>query len=157
MFPGTAEGTQFQGPVLSGPTPGINGAVGSARLSMAIQVDGSMGNYNLQIPFPGGSFLLGIDAITLATGLNAMIILGTQTGQGDIATVALPALGAFAPTEVPSVQLPLWNAVAPQAPFTAWMNVSANGTKNAGIALVLLNYVRIAGPWSVPGVNYNTP
>lgn len=157
MYPGTALGTLFQGPVLSGPTPGVNGAVGSARLDLCLQVDGSMGNFNLPVQFPGGSFLLSIDAITLVDGMNAFISLGTENGQGDIATVPLPAAGAYAPTVPPAVQLPLWDAAAPQEPFTMWLNVSTNAAQTAGIALVIVNYIRIPAPWSEPATNFNRP
>lgn len=157
MYPGTQQGTLFQGPVLSGPTPGVNGAVGAAQLCLCLQVDGSMGNFEIPIQFPGGSFIGAVNAVTLAAGLNAFVMLGTQAGQGDICTVPLPALGAFAPPVEPAVQLPLWNAVAPEAPFTMWLNVSTNATQSAGIALVIVGYVRIPSRWSLPSNNYNTP
>lgn len=158
MFPGTQQGTLFQGPVVSGPAPGINGACGAARLTLSLQVDFTMGNFQLPIQFPGGSFITALNAITLQAGLaTTFIMIGTEAGQGDIATVPLPALGAFEPDIEPSVQLPLWNAAAPQAPFTAWVSVSANTGQTAGCAIVLIDYVRIPAPWSTPATNYNRP
>jgi hypothetical protein len=158
MFPGTQQGTLFQGPIVSGPTPGANGAAGAARLTLCLQLDHTMGNFQLPIQFPGGSFIVGVNAITLQTGLTtAFISLGTQAGQGDICTVPLPALGAqLDPPPPPMVQLPLWNAVLPQAPFTAWINVSSNPTSSTtGMALILIDYVRVPAPWSVPAANFS--
>lgn len=157
MSPGSIIGTHFQGPVVSGPAPGINGAAGAAQLSVSLQVDWSMGNFQLPITFPGGSFLQSVDAVTYEDGINAAITLGTESGQSDIAEIALPAKGAVAPPVQPEAQLPLWDAVQPQEPFTCWLNVSANTGSTTGGAIILLNYVRIAAPWSEPATNYNRP
>lgn len=155
--PGSINGTHFQGPVMSGPTPGVDGATGSAQLTLCLQIDWSMGNFSVSIPFPGGSFLQSINAVCYEAGLNAFVMLGTQPGQGDIATIPLPAKGAFEPNIEPQAQLPLWDATTPSEPFTAWLNVSANTGSTTGGVVVLLNYIRLVGPWSVPATNYNRP
>lgn len=157
MFPGSLQGTLFQGPVLSGPAPGIDGAVGAARLTLSLQIDWTMGNFQIPVPFPGASFLLAVNAVTVQDGLAAFITLGTEQGQGDICTVAPPPKDSTAPMVQPMVQLPLWDAVLPQEPFVAWLNVSANTGATAGIAIVLVDYVRVAPAWSAPATNHNRP
>lgn len=158
MFPGSLPGTLFSEPVLSGPTPGVGGAVGAARLTMALLVDYTMGNFNLPITFPGGSFLLAINSVTFQAGLTtATIQLGQLSGAGDIVVVAPPAKGATAPPQQPGVQLPLWDAVSPYQPFTCWLGVGANTGETAGGVIVLVDYARIAGSWSLPAKNFNKP
>ena len=148
MSPGTVLGTQFAGPLVSGPAPGVAGAIGATALALCLQIDGSMGNFNISIPFPGGSLLTSIDAFTLAGPTpGAYVQIGTQPTTGDIAAVPLPALGAIAPRLFPSVQLPLWGAVAPVAPFTAWLNVTTNTPPTTSVAVVVLNYIRLTPAW----------
>lgn len=152
MFPAIGiAGTHFQGPLVSGATPGVAGAAGTAETILALQIDGSMGNFDLPIQFPGGSFLIWTSAFTYATGIpgTAVITLGTQQGGSDIETMVLPALNAVTPRQTPAVQLPVWGAVAPVSPFQAWLHVSAN-TASAGGAIIAVAYLRLAGPWSGP-------
>ena len=151
--PGTQLGTLFSGPIVSGPTPGINGAVGAARLTLCLQLDYSMGNFQLPIQFPGGSYITGVNAVMLQPGLmTAFITLGTEAGQGDICTVPLPAVGATLDPPPPVMaQLPLWHVNPPQLPFVMWINVTGNPTTaTAGMAIILIDYVRVPAAWSSP-------
>jgi len=157
MFPGSIIGSHFQGPLISGPVPGVDGAAGSAVLLLSLKIDYTMGDFSVQVPFPGGSFLQSLNAVTYETGLGATVTLGTQTTMSDIGTVPLPALNATAAPIQPSRQLPLWDAVLPEEPFTAWINVTGNTGATAGGAIVLINYIRIAAPWSDPALNHNRP
>lgn len=158
MFPGSLQGTLFQGPLVSGPTPGVDGAAAATRLTLSLQVDWSMGNFNVPILFPGGSFLLAVNCVTYETYATAPVILiGTQSGQGDIQSVTVTPINVGPTPQPVMVQLPLWNAVAPQAPFTAWFGVSGNTGATAGGLIVLVDFVRIPAPWSVPATNFNRP
>lgn len=152
MYPGTQQGPLFQGPIASGPAPGVHGAVGAARLTLCLLIDSTMGNFQLPIQFPGGSFITGVNAVMLEPGLmTALITLGTQVGQGDICTIPLPAVGATLDPPPPVlVQLPMWSATSPRAPFAAWLNVSGNPVSPAGMAILLIDYVRLPAPWSTP-------
>lgn len=154
MFPDGTQSTHFQGPVVSGPAPGVQGAAGSARLTLSLQVDGTMGNFSVPIRFPGGSLLESISAVTYATGLAATVELGTTQGAADVATVTLPAYGAFEDPVPPGVQMPLWDAALPEEPFQIWLTVAGN-TVSTGGAIILINYIRLAGPWSDPARDYS--
>jgi len=156
MTPGSINGTHFQGPLISGPTPGVDGAAGSALLVLSLQIDYTMGDFSIPVPFPGGSFLQSLNAVTYEAGLTATVTLGAQTGQSTIGTIALPALNATGASIQPARQLPLWNAVPPEQPFTAWLNV-AGSAGTAGGAIILIHYVRVTGPWSDPATNHNRP
>jgi len=165
-YPGSLLGTLFQGPLMSGPAPGIQAAVGSGRLVLCLQVDWSMGNFQLAIPFPGGSFVESVNTICYEAGLPLpanfapAITIGTQAGQGDIATAPQTALGAVGVPAPAVAQLPLWNAVSPVQPFVGWINVSGNTgppAPTAGGYIVLINYLRITPPWSAPAINWNRP
>lgn len=158
MFPGSLQGTLFQGPIISGPTPGVNGAVAATRLTLSLQIDWSMGNFNVPILFPGGSFLLSITSVSYETYATApVILLGTQSGQGDIQAVTVTPINVGPTPQPVMVQLPLWNAAAPLVPFTAWLGVSGNTGATAGGVIVLIDYVRVPSPWSVPATNFNRP
>lgn len=156
MFPDGLLATHFQGPLVSGPVAGVQGASGSAVLTLTLQIDGTMGNFSIPVQFPGGSFLQSISAITYATGLAATVTLGKQTGASDIATVTLPAKGAIEPPVPPDAQLPLWDDTCPTCPFQCWLNVTGNTASNGG-AIVLIEYVRLAAPWSDPARDYSRP
>jgi hypothetical protein len=137
MFPAIGiPGTHFQGALVSGATPGVQGAAGSALLTLTLQLDSSMGNFDLPIQFPGGSFLTSFTAVTYAPGLAATAALGTQQAGTDIGSFVLPALGAVAAPVPPSVQLPVWSAVAPVSPFQAWLHVASNTTITGPVTAV---------------------
>jgi hypothetical protein len=150
MFPAIGiPGTHFQGPLVSGPTPGVQGAAGSAELILSLQLDGSMGNFDLPIQFPGGSFLTWFSAFTYASGVPgaAVIELGTQQGGSDIGVFNIPALGAVVLRQNPGVQLPVWSNVPPLSPFQAWLHVGGN-TASVGGVILAVAYLRLSGPWS---------
>lgn len=149
MFPDGVLASHFQGPLVSGPVQGVQGAAGSALLTLTLQIDYTQGNYSIPIQFPGGSFLQSISAVTYETGLAATITLGTQQGASDIGTITLPAKGTVGAPLTPSVQLPLWDDECPFCPFQGWLNVSGNVSTSGG-AILLINYARLAGPWSGP-------
>lgn len=155
MFPDGVLATHFQGPLVSGPTPGVQGAAGSATLTLTLQIDWSQGDYSIPIQFPGGCFLQSLSAITYETGLGASVQLGTQQGGSDIGTVTLPAKGAVSPPQTPGAQLPVWDDQCPFCPFQAWLTVSGNTGATQGGAIVLITYVRLAAPWSSPATDYN--
>jgi hypothetical protein len=155
MTPGAQPTTHFSGPVVSGPAPGI-GAMGAAQLTLCLQLDYSMGNFSVPVSFPNGSFLQSLNAATYAAGLPSspltlIVTLGTQTGLADIAAaLTLPATGAVVAPVLPAAQLPLWDAVSPLVPFQMWLNVAGNTGATAGGAVIMVNYLRIPGPWSGP-------
>lgn len=157
MFPDGILATHVQGPLVSGPVGGVQGAAGSAVLTLTLQIDWSMGNFSIPLKFPGGSFLQSITAVTYEAGLGATVQLGTQQGASDIGTVTLPAKGAVAPAVPPNAQLPMWDDECPFCPFQAWLTVSGNTGATAGGAVVLITYARLAAPWSGPASNYNRP
>lgn len=157
MFPDGIAATHFVGPLVSGPVQGVQGAAGSALLTLTLQIDWSMGDFSIQLKFPGGSFLQSISAVTYETGLGATVQLGLQQGASDIGTVTLPAKGAASPPQIPSAQLPVWDDECPFCPFCAWLTVTGNTGATQGGAIVLINYVRLARPWSDPATNYNRP
>jgi hypothetical protein len=143
--------SHFTGALVSGATPGVQAAAGTALLALALQIDGSMGNFDLPIQFPGGSFLASFTAVTVAAGLPGVIVvnLGTQQTLADIGVITVPALGAIAAPVQPLEQLPIWGAVSPLVPFQIWLHVGGN-TASAGITILVINYQRLASPWSGP-------
>lgn len=158
MFPDGVQATHFVGPLVSGPTPGVQGAAGSAKLVLTLQIDWSMGNFSIPVQFPFGSFLESITAVTYETGLNAAttVQLGTQQSASDIVTIdELPAKGAVLEPELPGAQLPVWSDQCPFCPFQMWLTVSGNTGATAGGAILLVNYVRLAAPWSPHARDYN--
>lgn len=158
-FPGSVLGTHFAGPLISGPAPGANYASGSAFLALTLQIDWSMGNFNIPVQFPSGSFIQSVTAVTYEAGLGAAVSvsLGTQSGATDIVSFTLPAKGTVLPPVEPTVQLPLWDGVCPFCPFQAWLSVGSNTGHTAGGAIVIIQYVRVAAPWSPAAKNYNKP
>ena len=54
-------------------------------MTLAIQIDYTMGNFDLPIQFPGGTFLRSFSCVTYQAGIGAaMIEFGTQQGASDI-------------------------------------------------------------------------
>jgi hypothetical protein len=152
MFPiSGVQGTLYQGPLISGPTPGVAGAAGTAILTLALQIDWTMGNFNLPIQFPGGSFIMSLSAVTYAAGLAGVIAnFGSQSGAVDIGKVTIPPAGTVLAPAPPDAQLPLWDKTCPTCPFQAWLGVTGNTGNTSGGTIVLVQYVRLASPWSSP-------
>jgi len=158
MYPDGIAATHIQGPLVSGPTPGVQGASGSAQLTLTLQIDSSMGNFSIPIQFPGGSFIQSITAVTYETGLDAgaSVQLGQQVNTADImAATVLPAKGAVLTPVLPLIHMPLWDGVCPMCPFQAWLTVTGNVSHPTGGSIVIITYTRLAGPWSVPATNYS--
>ena len=150
--PDGAKATHFQGPLVSGPTPGVQGAIGSAKLVLTVQLDWSMGNFSIPIQFPGGSFLQGFNAACYETGLPAGIAvsLGSQQNGSDIAVWSLPAKGSIEAVAPPLKQMPVWSDSCPFCPFQCWLTVTGNTGSTVGGVLLFIEYLRCAGPWSTP-------
>lgn len=145
------QGTLYQGPLLSGPTPGVNGAVGTAVMVLALQIDSTMGNFDLPIQFPGGTFLRSFSAVTYQAGLVGCIVnFGSQLGATDIAVVDVPLAAAILAPVPPTAQLPLWDKACPTCPFQMWMGVTLNPGGAQGGTIILVEYIRLASPWSAP-------
>lgn len=152
-----AKATHFAGPVVSGPTgqkPGqlLQQVAGVTPLALTLMVDYTMGNFNLALPFPPGSFVYSWMSIAF-TAFNAspgpvVFTMGTQSGLSDIfAAGSFGAAGGEIDQNITG-SLPLWNAVSPVVPFQGWLNVSGTGGATAGQGLIVLFYFRLPLDWS---------
>lgn len=146
-----AKATHFVGPVVSGPTGALQVA-GAAPLALTLMLDYTMGNFNLAIPFPPGSFVYSWMSVAF-TAFNAspgpvVFTMGSQSGLTDIFAAGSfgAALGEIDQNITGS--LPLWTAVSPAVPFQGWLNVSGMGGATAGQGLITLFYFRLPLPWN---------
>lgn len=150
-LPGT-KATHITGPLVSGPVPGSPLVAGAAPLALTLMLDYTMGNFNLVLPFPPGSFIYSWMSIAF-TGFNASpgpvaFGLGSQSGLTDIFSGGSFGSAGGEIDQNITGSLPLWNAVSPLVPFQAWLNVSGMAGATAGQGLIVLFYFRLPQAWS---------
>jgi hypothetical protein len=145
-----APATYFAGPVVSGPSGGPQ-VVGVAPSALTLLLDYTMGNFNLALPFPPGSFLyswMSICFTAFTPGNLATFTMGSQSGLTDIFANGSFGSASGELDQNITTSLPLWNAVSPVVPFQAWLNVTGMGTQTAGQGLIVLFYFRLPNKWS---------
>jgi len=142
------KGTHFKGPLLSGGVPGANLALGSALLSIGLQVDYTMGSFSLPLQFPADCFLLWKTTLVYNafTGGSAdtTVTLGTGSGRNDI--LAADGMGPLHAVSIKPVTGPLPFTIDPN-PGQLWVTVTSNGN-TAGLGVVVLIYARGFQKWS---------
>jgi hypothetical protein len=140
--------SHFKGPVASGGVPGSNLAVGAALLSLAVQVDYSMGNFSLALQFPPDCVLLWTTTLVYTafaggTG-DTTVALGTTANGVDV--LAATAMGAIHTTAIHPVTGTLPYG-ADANPGKLWITVTQLGS-TAGLGLVNLIYARNFLKWN---------
>jgi hypothetical protein len=147
------KGSHFTGPVVSGPAPGAGAVSGTGACALTLLLDYTMGNFSIPVAFPPGSFIYSWLSVCFAPFVPAAgplpvaFTMGTTSGATDIFNNGSfgSALGELDQNITGS--LPLWNAVSPQVPFQAWLNVTNNTGGPAGQGLIALFFIRLALPW----------
>ena len=147
MFSTGVKATHFSGPVVCGP-PNQTAVPSAALLSLNLQLDFSMGNFNLQLPFPPGALVFAVATVlcrptpsTAPRPAAPTVSIGTATGLSDIFAVALP-------TTANAVKNTLTSGNNIPANCAAWLSVSGNTANVTGEMELAVLYIPPFQKWS---------